>query len=410
MGKNNSYKADFPIFGQTQGLIYLDSAATSLKPKRVVDAIVSYYTQYSANIQRGIYKIAQLADEEYEKARYKIHLFIGSSSPDEVIFVPGATWGLNMLAKSIGKACVKKGDNIVVTKWEHHSNLVPWQEMALEKGARLQFISLEEDAWDKVINEKTKLVAFSMVGNVLGEVHDVRSVCHRIKAINSDCLIVIDGAQAVSHIPVNVSSLGCDFFVFSGHKLYGPTGIGVVWGKEEAWYGLPKFVGGGGTMKKVTVENFQYKSGVSGWEAGTPNISGAIGLGAAVSYLMEYEAEDATGKLLGMEGVKSHERSLTKKLIGDLGRIPGIKIYGDQEVKRKVGLVSFNIKDIHAHDVAHVLSETNICVRAGNHCAMPLHSLLGIDGSVRASLGIYCTENDISALVLQLERIAEKFR
>ncbi len=386
-----SVKKQFPIFRECPGLVYLDSAATALKPQVMVEAVTEYYTRYSANIHRGLYNLALESDANYEEARQTIAKFLGATSSDEIVFVSGATEGLNLIASSLGKVVLKGGDEVLITEAEHHSNFVPWQIICREVGAKLRYFPK--------VTKKTKIFSTFHVSNVLGTINPVTDLVRQIKQVSPDCLVVIDAAQSVSHMPVNVRELGCDFLVFSGHKLYGPTGIGVVWGKSELLSLLPPYQTGGGMVERVALNRTTYQPPPAKFEAGTPHIAGAIGLGAAVKWLTQ----------LGMESVRKHEREITQYALERLREIQGIKIYGPTSVEDRGGLVAFNISGIHPHDVAQVLADQQVCVRAGHHCAMPLHAKLGVPGSVRASFGVYTTAADIDQLVAGLVAVKKKF-
>lgn len=404
-----SIKNQFPIFRKYPDLIYLDSGATTFKPQVVIDKEMEYYSEYCANIHRGMYEIALKADEEYEKARVNVARFIGAKSSKEVIFVSGTTMGINMLAKSIGKAKLHRGDNVLVTEMEHHSNLVPWQMICAENRAQLRWLTFSrggalvasEADLEKVINKKTKIFSLTHVSNVLGTINDIKKMVRMVKKINPSCVIVVDAAQSVAHIPIDVYELGCDFLTFSAHKLYGPTGVGVAWGKEELLSELAPFMGGGDMVMDVVMGESTYKELPMRLEAGTPNIAGVIGMGVAVEWL---------GKLpAGMEHVREHEREMTEYALGGLNKTEGIEIYGPMSAGERGGLVAFNLKGVHPHDVAQVLADMDICVRAGHHCAMPLHKKLNIGGSVRASFGVYTEKSDIDKLIEGLKIARKKF-
>lgn len=400
-----SVKTQFPILQNHPRLVYLDSAATALKPQVMVEAVTQYYTRYSANIHRGLYNLALESDASYKDARQTIAKFLGAALADEIIFVSGTTGGLNLIASSLGKVVLKRGDEVLITEAEHHSNLVPWQIVCRQARANLRYLPVNElgevaTSLISHLTRKTKIFATFHVSNVLGTINPVADLVRRVKRANSDCLVVIDAAQSVPHLPVNVGELGCDFLVFSGHKLYGPTGIGVVWGKSDLLALLPPYQTGGGMVEKVALNRTTYQPHPAKFEAGTPPIAGAIGLGAAVKWLAQ----------LGMTSVRKHEREITKYALEKLQEIRDIKIYGPTRAEDRGGLVAFNIFGIHPHDVAQVLADRQICVRAGHHCAMPLHAKLGVPGSVRASFGVYTTAADIDRLVEGLVAAKKKFK
>ncbi len=403
-----NYRTEFQILENQKGLVYLDSASTTLKPKTVVEKLVGYYTDYTANIHRGIYKNAQKADEEFEKVRRSISLFIGSKLNKEVIFVSGATMGLNLISNTIGKANVTTGDEVVVTEMEHHSNIVPWQMLCQEKRAKLKWLevgksheaNLDTQNLEKIVTRKTRVFAITHASNVLGTINDLKNLTKTIKRVSPSCLVVVDGAQSVPHMPMNVSELGCDFLAFSGHKIYGPTGVGVLWGREELLNEMGPWMGGGDMIKKVSMRESSYKDNPGKFEAGTPHIGGVIGLGAAIEWL------ESKGSMVA---VREHEKEITKYALDRLGEIHGLEVYGPLKAEERSGLVAFNLKGVHPHDVAQILADRNICVRAGHHCAQPLHDKLGVNGSVRASFGIYTSKEDIDKLIDGLGKVKKKF-
>jgi cysteine desulfurase / selenocysteine lyase len=413
MDKNN-YRNNFPLLttNTKKGLVYLDSAATSLKPQSVINAVNRYYTEYSANIHRGLYPIAERATEEYEQARGKVAKFIRANRAEEVIFTRGTTESINLFAYAWGRMNISDGDEIVTTISEHHSNFVPWQVLAQETGAQLKVINFDDDVFSieysvfskEVITKRTKLVAISHVSNVLGNVNPIKEIVREVKRINPDCLVLVDGAQAVPHMKVDVQDLGCDFYAFSGHKMLGPTGIGVLWGKYELLDKMPPFLFGGSMIEKVTLSETTYKKPPHKFEAGTPPIAEAIGLGAAVSCLEQ----------IGMDAIARHETELTGYLLKKLENLNYLSLYGLDTKSSRVGVVSFNLftknkKLIHPHDVVQILGDMNICVRGGHHCTMPLHTRLGIPGSVRASLYLYNSKEDIERLVEGVEKVRKVF-
>lgn len=389
-------KKDFPIFRKQKNLIYLDSTATTLKPQSVIDAIDDYYTNYSANVFRGVYKISEKATEEYEKAREKVANFIGAKT-EEVVFVRNSSEALNLIYYSWALNNIKKGDVVLTTIMEHHSNFVPWQQLCKQKGA--QFKIADIDHTGKLIIHKSlftsvKLFALTQVSNVLGTINPVKEIIKQVRKVNPNCIVVVDGAQAVGHMKVNVLDLDCDFYCFSGHKMLGPTGIGVLWGKKKFLDSMSPFNYGGEMIARVTAQKTDFKESPHKFEAGTPHIAGAIGLGSAVDYLSK----------VGMEEVRIHEVEITDYALKELSKVDKLTLYGPKEANKRTGVIAFTIKGIHPHDIAQILDSEDICIRSGNHCAMPLHQRLGIQASARASFYIYTQKSDIDKLVLGLKK------
>lgn len=404
-----SIKDQFPIFEKNPTLVYLDSGATTLKPLSVLQKMMEYYADYSSNIHRGLYPISERATEEYEKVRDKIVEFIGAKFASEIIFTSGTTSGLNLVARGWGDKNLIDGDEVVVTEMEHHSNLVPWQELAKRKNLKLKFLPIVDFHLDmsklkEVINENTKLLAVTHVSNVLGTVNPVKEIVRQCRMINPSIIVVVDGAQAVSHIKVDVGDMDVDFYAFSGHKMYGPTGVGVLYTKASRQLEMDPESFGGGMIKEVLKEKSTWANGPEKFEAGTPPIAEVIGLGASVDFLQQ----------MGMENLTRHEKEITDYAMLQLVQSPQIKVVGPQ--KNRIGVISiFLNKDKMgtAHDWSSILgSNFNVCVRAGHHCAMPLHELLGLPwGTLRASIGIYNTKEDIDVLVkglLEAERVFEE--
>jgi len=399
-------RADFPILAVRNShgrpLVYLDSAATSLKPASVIEAVNGYNREYSANIHRGIYEIAQRAAAAYEGARGSVANLLGAKA-DEVVFVRNATEAINLVAYSWGRHYLKEGDLIVLTEMEHHANLVPWQVLAAEKGLRLEFVPLldgrlDQEVFANLLAQEPKLVAFTHVSNMLGTINPVGRMT--AAAHSAGARVLIDGAQAVPHMSVDVIAIGADFYVFSGHKALGPTGSGVLWGRREILEAMPPFLTGGEMIKEVSLRTSTYADVPGKFEAGTPDIAAAIGLGAAARYLMA----------LDMCAVRAHEQALTNYALGALVQeVPGIEIYGPGNGARG-GVISFNLPGIHPHDVAEVLDRSGVAVRAGHHCAMPLHAKLGLAASARASFGVYSTRQDVDALIAGLREVQRIFK
>ncbi len=404
----STIKKDFPQLQRKinkNPIIYLDSTATSLKPQLVIDKVSEYYIKYSANIFRGIYTISEEATYEYEEARKKVAAFIGADNENEVVFTRNASESINLVAYSWGQIHLKASDRVVTTIMEHHSNFVPWQQMAQVAGFNFsvwgvgQDGQLNLDELDKLITRKTKLLAITAVSNVLGTIVPVRKIVREVKRLNPDCLVLVDAAQAVPHMKVNVKEWDADFVAFSSHKMLGPTGVGVLWGKYELLDRMNPFQYGGEMIKEVRVEKTIFKEPPHKFEAGTPHIAGVIGLGAAVDYLSR----------LGMDAVRRHEEDIVRYAMKKLGKIDGLTMYGPTNAGVKGGVIAFTLKQAHAHDVAQILDENNVCIRSGNHCAMPLHLSMDIAATARASFYIYTTEEDIDALVTGIEKVKSMF-
>ena len=399
-------KADFPILDQEvfgHRLVYLDSAATSQKPLPVLAAMDDYYRHDNANVHRGIYQLSERATAAYEGAREKVARLIGAPDPRTIIWTRNATESINLVAYSWGRRNIERGDVIVLTEMEHHANLVPWQILAQEKDADLEFIPitddgiLRQDVFDVLLRLKPKLVAFTHVSNTLGTINPVVEMTR--KAHEAGALVLIDGAQAVPHLPVDVAEIGCDFYAFSGHKALAPTGSGVLWGRRELLEAMPPFMGGGDMIREVHLRRSDWNELPWKFEAGTPDISAQIGLGAAADYLLA----------IGMDNVREHERVLVAYALETLAReIPHIELYGPPADQRG-GVVPFNLPGIHPHDVAQVLDRYGIAVRAGHHCTMPLHERLDLAATARASFGVYTTREDIDALAAGLKEVQALF-
>lgn len=409
----NQLRADFPILQrQVHGkpLVYLDNAATSQKPESVIHAMDDYYRRYNANIHRGVHTLAEEATAAYENARRKVGRFINASSPREVIFVRNTTEAINLVALSWGRAHLGQGDVIILSVMEHHSNLVPWQLLAQAVGARLEFIGLDPegrlilDDLDRLLEEfgpRAKLVGISGMSNVLGTINPVAEIATR--AHDAGALLLVDGAQSVPHIPVDVQALRADFVAFSGHKMLGPTGIGVLWARKEILQVMPPFMGGGDMIKSVHLRESEWNDIPHKFEAGTPNIAHAVGLGAAVDYLDD----------LGMENVQAHEQAMAAHALERLTTVPGLQVYGPPAQERG-GVVTFNlIRDgellIHPHDLASILDRDGIAIRAGHHCAQPLMEHYHVAATARASFYVYNTEEEVEKLVEALHRAQEIF-
>jgi cysteine desulfurase/selenocysteine lyase len=399
-------RADFPVLDQTihgHPLVYLDSAATSQKPTAVLDALATYYRRDNANVHRGIYDLAERATAAYERARATLARFINAPDAHEIVFTRNATEAINLVAYSWGRRNIGRGDAIVLTEMEHHANLVPWQLLVQEKDADLEFIPITDDGllrldiFDVLLRLRPKLVAVTHVSNTLGTIDPIREIADRAHAAGA--LLLVDGAQAVPHLPVDVQDLGADFYAFSGHKMLGPMGSGVLWARRELLEAMPPFLGGGEMIREVHLRRSEWNDIPWKFEAGTPDVADAIGLGAAAEYL--------TG--LGMDRIREHERGLTAYALDTLRReIPGIVLYGPSADQRS-GVVSFNLPGIHPHDVAQVLDRFGVAIRAGHHCTMPLHERLDLSATARASFNVYTTREDIDALVEGLREVVKLF-
>lgn len=393
----NNYKKYFPIFEKEADLVYLDSGATALKPKIVLDKMMEYYSKYSANIHRGLYPISEKATEEYEEVRKKMAKFLGARQESEIIFTSGTTAGINLVVRSWGEENIFESDEIVVTEMEHHSNLVPWQELAKRKKVLLKFIEVDDNYklnlnnLEKIITPKTKILALTQVSNVLGTVNPIKEIVKIARKINPKIAVLVDGAQAVAHMPVEVTDLDVDFYVFSGHKMYGPTGVGVLWTKNQRQLEMRPSIFGGGMIKEVTKEMTTYPLGPEAFEAGTPPIAEVIGLGAAVDFIDS----------IGWKEIEKKEKELTEYILKNLGKIPEVKIFGPKD--ERSGVVSITLLGKGApgsHDLGDILGRKfNVCIRSGHHCAMPLHHKFCLDsGTTRISLGIYNEKEDIDKL------------
>lgn len=400
-------RKDFPILHQDVHpgvpLVFLDSAASSQKPRQVIEAMDTYYRTIHANVHRGIHELSEAATNAYEGARERIAAFINAPDPAGIIYVRNATEGLNLIAASWGRVNIEVGDEILLTEMEHHANLVPWQMLAEEKGAKIRYLPFTEDGTldltdlDALLTEKTKVFAFTAMSNVFGTVTPVKMLveaAHRVGAI-----AVVDGAQSVPHLPVDVQELDCDFLVFSGHKMCGPTGIGILYGKRELLEAMPPYMGGGDMIRRVTFEGFTPNELPWKFEAGTPAIAEAVGLGAAVDYLSE----------LGMENVHRHEQFITNYALEALSEVGGLRLLGPPAAQ-KGGVASFVLGGLHPHDIAQLVDEDGVAIRAGHHCAMPLHRRLGIPASARASFYVHTTMGEVDTLVASLERAKKIFR
>jgi cysteine desulfurase/selenocysteine lyase len=404
-------RRDFPILqsrlhgDQVPGgvpLVYLDNAATSQRPRQVIDAIVRFYEQDFANVHRGIHTLSERATERYEQARAAVQNFIHAESHDEVIFTRGATEAVNLVARSWGDHHLGVDDEILLTEMEHHANLVPWQQLAARCGCRLRFVPVTDEGrldlvrFGELLSSRTRLVAVTAVSNVLGVVNPVREIVERTHAAGG--LVLVDAAQSVPHMPVDVQALDCDFLAFSGHKMLGPTGIGVLYGKRRLLDEMPPFLGGGGMIRRVTLDGFQPADLPDKFEAGTPPITEAVALHAAIDYLRE----------AGLENIHRHCRELAALARRALAEIDGVRLCGAGG-DDFVGIVSFTVDRVHAHDLAQILDRHGVAVRAGHHCAMPLHSRMGLLATTRASVYLYNTVDDVMALATGVRKARDLF-
>jgi cysteine desulfurase / selenocysteine lyase len=395
---------DFPILDRRVGdgrLVYLDNAATSQKPRQVIQALTGYYERHNANIHRGVHRLAEEATAAYEDARRKVAHFLGAPDTTGLVFTRGTTESINLVAYAWGRRFLREGDEVVLTEAEHHSNIVPWQLAAQTTGATLRFIPILEDGTldlDEargLIGTNTKLVGCIHASNVLATINPVEKLAEL--AHDAGALMLVDGAQSAPHLPVDVKALGCDFYACSGHKMLGPTGVGVLWGKPEILEEMDPFLGGGEMIREVHLDHSTWNDLPYKFEAGTMNIAQAVGLGAAVDYLDE----------LGMENVREHERHLGEYAYRRLSEIEGITLYGPKE--NRSGLVSFSLPDVHAHDLSQLLDDEGIAIRSGHHCTQPLMRRLGVAATARASFYLYNTEDETDALVAALQRAREFF-
>ncbi|HXI90868.1 MAG TPA: cysteine desulfurase [Blastocatellia bacterium] len=400
----DSIREDFPILKQLvygKPLVYLDNAATSQKPTAVIDAMTRYYSTDNSNIHRGVHLLSERATQQYEEARVKAQHFINAAAPKEIIFTRGTTEAINLVAASYGRANVVSGDEVLITAMEHHSNIVPWQILCEEKGARLRVAPINDagelilEEFPKFLNERTKIVSLAHVSNALGTINPIRAIVEIAHRHNVP--VMIDGAQAAPHMKLDVQELDCDFYAFSGHKVFGPTGIGVLYGKASLLDTMPPYQGGGDMIASVTFEKTTYNTLPYKFEAGTPNIAGTIGLGAAIDYVNQ----------IGIERIARYEHELLDYGTEALSQIPGLRLIGT--AKDKAGVLSFVLEGVHPHDVGTILDREGIAIRTGHHCAMPVMERFGIPATARASLAFYNTKEEIDALVAGIHKVREVF-
>jgi len=397
-------RADFPILQEKirgHQLVYLDNAATSQKPKLVIDAIVRYYEHDNANIHRGVHYLSERATEEYERARKTVQSFLGASRSSEIIFVRNATEAINLVAQTYGRTHVGPGDDVLITAMEHHSNIVPWQLLCEEKHAKLRVAPINDhgelilDEFERLLSPRTRIVAVGHVSNALGSLNPVATIAEIAHARNIP--VLVDGAQAAPRLPINVQEIDCDFYAFSGHKAYGPTGIGVLYGKASLLEAMPPYQGGGDMISSVTFEKTIYNKVPHKFEAGTPDMSGAVGLRAAIEYLNH----------IGMKNIASYEHELLTYATETVSNLPGVRLVGT--AREKAGVLSFVMEDIHPHDIGTILDQEGIAIRTGHHCAQPVMERFGVDATARASFALYNTKDEIDLLVRGIQKVREVF-
>ena len=397
-------RKDFPILHQEingKPLVYLDNAATTQKPKSVIDSIEKYYRGYNSNIHRGVHTLSENATEAYESARVKVKDFINANSTKEIVFVRGATEAINLVAQSFGRNTLSSEDEIIITELEHHANIVPWQLLSQQTGAKLKYVPINDDGelieseYKKILNEKTRIVAVGHISNALGTINPIENMINLAHEYGAK--VLIDGAQATSHTSVDVKKLNCDFYVFSGHKLFGPTGIGVLYGKEDLLEKMPPYQGGGDMIKIVTMKKTQYNELPHKFEAGTPNISGVIGLGAAIDYVNK----------IGLENIENHEQQLLDYANQMASEITELKFVGT--AKNKTSILSFTLDGIHPHDVGTILNNDGIAIRTGHHCAMPVMEYFQIPATSRASFSFYNTHAEVDVLIEGINKCSKVF-
>ncbi len=399
------YRQDFPVLHQEvygKPLVYLDNAATTQKPKSVIERVMQYYSRENSNIHRGVFCLSEQATLTYESARHKVQSFIHARSEKEIIFTRGTTESINLVASSFGSAFVREGDEILITGLEHHSNIVPWQMLCQRTGARLRVAPINErgevrlDEFEKLIGPKTRLVSIAHISNALGTINPVQAMIRMARAQGAK--VLVDGAQAIAHVPVDVQALDCDFYAFSGHKMFGPTGVGVLYGREALLEAMPPYQGGGDMIRSVTFEKTTYNDLPYKFEAGTPHIVGVIGLGAAIDYI----------RSVGLEQIQAYEHALLDYGTEQLQRIEGLRLIGTAADKASV--LSFLLGAAHAHDIGTILDREGVAIRAGHHCAMPVMDFFKVAATARASLAFYNTKDEIDVLIRALKRVNEVFK
>lgn len=403
MPGQSQWKSDFPFFIAHPELVYLDSAATALKPQPVIDAVNDYYVKSSVNVHRGLYKLSEETTAAYEAVRENVRGFINAASTREVIFTSGTTESINIIARTWARQNIRRGEEIVVSILDHHSNIVPWQMLSKEVGCTVQFIDCDANGelnlehYGQLLSRRTRLVSLPHVSNVLGTVNHLRPMIQKAYAIGAK--VMIDAAQSAGHMPIDVEYLNCDFLAFSGHKIGGPTGVGILYGREKLLEATQPLFGGGDMIREVHTTHATWNDLPWKFEAGTPAIAEVLGLGAAITYL----------RSIGLSVVRAHEKEVMSYALTRLAKISGITIYGPKDAARQNGAISFSLKGIHPHDIAALLDQKNIAIRAGHHCAMPLMERLGVPATARASFGLYSSKSDIDALVEGLEYVIKTF-
>lgn len=397
-------RADFPILEQQvngKPLVYLDNAATAQKPKQVIETIDTYYRETNSNIHRGVHTLSEKATAEYEAARDKVKQFINAASTKEIVFVRGATEAINLVAQSFGRNTLTASDEIIITELEHHSNIVPWQILCEQTGATLKYIPINDagelklEEYEKLLSDKTRIVAVGHISNALGTINSIKTIIDKAHAVGAK--VLVDGAQAVPHTKVDVKELDCDFYVFSGHKLFGPTGIGVLYGKEALLEAMPPYQGGGDMIQIVTMKKSTYNSLPYKFEAGTPHIAGVIGMGAAIDYVSE----------LGLDNAAQYEHKLLDYATEQASLVSGLNLVGT--AKNKTSILSFTLDGIHPHDIGTILDGEGVAIRAGHHCAMPVMERFNIPATARASFAFYNTRNEIDALIQAIDKCKKVF-
>lgn len=395
------YRSDFPILGKEMNgkpLIYLDTGASAQKPRAVIDAMTGIMEGYYSNIHRGLYNFSQVNTEAFEYVRTKVAQFINAPSAEEIVFTRNTTEGINLVVEAYGRTHLSAGDEVILTAMEHHANIVPWQELARKIGLKLHFIpvtpsgELDLSRLDTILNKNTKFLSIIHTSNALGTINPVQKIIKQVKDYNPNIGVLVDGSQAVVHSSVDIQALGCDFYVFTSHKLYGPTGLGVLWGRYELLDSMPPYQSGGDMIETVTLQGSTYKAPPARFEAGTPAIIEVMGLGAAIEYV----------SAIGMDAIEAHEKALLDYAMKELSVISGLKFYGTAQ--NKAGIISFTADWAHHSDIAMILDQCGVAVRTGHHCCMPLMAEYGIDGTARASLGLYNNKDDIDRFVAALDK------
>ena len=406
---SSPWRSDFPVLSTTMNgkpLAFLDTAASAQKPKAVIDAMDKVLTGGYSNIHRGLYQISQDLTQSFEDVRKKVAAFIGAPLDKNIVFTRNATESINLVAQSWGRANIGAGDEIIITEMEHHANIVPWTILAEQVGAVVRIVpvtpegTLDLDAFDKFLSDKTKIVGFGQISNALGTINPVDVIIKKVRAFNSDIKVLIDGSQGVVHSAVNVSDMDADFYVFTGHKLYAPSGIGVLYGKYDTLQQMPPYQGGGDMIERVSFKSgITYREAPYKFEAGTPAIVEVIGLGAAIDYLQK----------IGMDKIAGYERALSEYAHEAVSEIKGVQLYGPRDLSQKAGMLSFSMDGAHSSDIGMILDQCGVAVRCGHHCAMPLMESMGVDSTARASLGMYSDKSDVDALVLGLKKVQNLF-